>query len=214
MSTTPPAGVTFDFSKAQPLDAAIPKSASGAPATAVPASSKMPSSGAQPPTGVTFDFSKAEPIAGPGEQIGYSGLKDIVPKEGEDFADTMKRAIEYGKTLTPEDIKRQEAADLKRAPLVLAAAPAIGFAGEAALTGTAALFGPQTTSVAARDALGRFIGGKVEQEGASLASQLLAKFGPPATRWIAEHAAQSVLTGAAGGATWALIHHLMKAGEP
>ncbi len=76
--------VTFDKSTLTPI-------ASGAPATAAPG----PSTGA-----VTFDKSTLTPIpptAGPGEQIGYSGLKDIVPKPGESFDDTMQRAIAYGK---------------------------------------------------------------------------------------------------------------------
>lgn len=209
MSTTPPASVTFDFTKAVPVDAgaAIPKSASGAPATAVPVPSKIPA-------GVTFDFTKAEPVAGPGEQIGYSGLKDIVPMEGEDFADTMKRAIAYGKTLTQADIDRQTKADAKLAPYVAAAAPVIGAAGAGAIAGTSAVFGPETTVAAARDALGRFTGGTLEREGASMATQLLQKFGPAAAQWLVKHAAQSILTGAAGGATWALINHLSKVAEP
>lgn len=154
------------------------------------------------------DSSTLKPVLGPGEQMNYSGLKDIVPKDGEDFADTMKRAIAYGKTLTQADIDKQTKADAKVAPAVAAAAPVIGAAGAGAIAGTGAVFGPETTAVAARDAAGRFIGGTVEQQGASLATQLLTKFGPPAAKWIAEHAAKSVLTGAAGGATWALLHHL------
>src|SRR5438876_8059058 len=65
-------------------------------------------------------YKPASEIAGPGERIGYSGLKDIVPMEGESFEDTMKRAVEYGKTLTKADLQRQTKADLKVAPLALA----------------------------------------------------------------------------------------------
>ncbi len=57
----------------------------------------------------------------------------IVPKEGESFADTMKRAAAYGKTVTPQQINAELATAPKKAATVLAAAPAIGAAGTAAL---------------------------------------------------------------------------------
>src|SRR5207244_676290 len=57
----------------------------------------------------------------------------ITPKDGESFSDTMKRAAAMGKTVTPELIQSQTRKGLREAPTVLAAAPAIGAAGTAAL---------------------------------------------------------------------------------
>jgi hypothetical protein len=116
---------------------------------------------AQPIAAVSLDFSKAQPIdSGPsapgayqtrpggpiqnvydttGQQTNYAGLQDIVPKEGESFSDTMKRGIQYGKTVTPDQVQQQSQADLKLAPAVVAAAPAIGAGGAAAIAGPATL---------------------------------------------------------------------------
>jgi hypothetical protein len=57
----------------------------------------------------------------------------ITPKEGESFSDTMKRAAAAGKTVTPDLIQSQARKGLREVPTVLAAAPAIGAAGTAAL---------------------------------------------------------------------------------
>jgi hypothetical protein len=74
-----------------------------------------------------------------GQQTNYAGLQEIVPKEGETFEDTMRRAIEYGKTVTPDQLHQQAHADLKVAPAVALAAPAIGAAGAGGIAGTASL---------------------------------------------------------------------------
>ena len=47
-----------------------------------------------------------------GEQINDVGSRVIVPKDGESFADTMKRAADYGKTVTPKQID----AEMQTAP--------------------------------------------------------------------------------------------------
>lgn len=57
----------------------------------------------------------------------------VKPTEGENFLDTMKRAAAAGKSVTPETITQQTKTGLKEAPAVLAAAPAIGAGGAAAL---------------------------------------------------------------------------------
>ena len=74
-----------------------------------------------------------------GQQTNYAGLTEITPKEGESFSDTMKRGIQYGKTVTPDQLQQQAQADLKLAPAVVAAAPAIGAGGAAAIAGPATL---------------------------------------------------------------------------
>ena len=57
----------------------------------------------------------------------------IVPKPGESFDDTMKRAAAYGQTVTPQQISAETATIPGKAATVLAAAPAIGAGGAAAL---------------------------------------------------------------------------------
>lgn len=76
-----------------------------------------------------------------GEQINDVGNRVIVPKDGESFSDTMKRAADYGKTVTPKQIDAEVATMPKKAATVLAAAPLIGAAIPAAETGLAELPG-------------------------------------------------------------------------
>lgn len=45
----------------------------------------------------------------------------ITPKPGESFADTMKRAVEAGRSVTPEQIKTSEQEGIKKVPSVLLA---------------------------------------------------------------------------------------------
>jgi hypothetical protein len=82
-----------------------------------------------------FDMSKATPLPGSGEVLNDVGNRVIVPRPGEEFADTMKRAVAAGKTVTQPQID----AEMKSAPAkvaeTLTAAPVIGAAGAAALTG-------------------------------------------------------------------------------
>lgn len=53
----------------------------------------------------------------------------IMPLPGEDFNDTMKRAIDAAKSVTPEQIKEDEDESLKEAPGTLASAVALGATG-------------------------------------------------------------------------------------
>jgi hypothetical protein len=70
-----------------------------------------------------------------GEIVNDVGNKVIVPKDGENFADTMKRAVQHYQSLSPE--QRQAAIDKEvktmpgKAATTLAAAPIIGAAGTA-----------------------------------------------------------------------------------
>jgi hypothetical protein len=75
------------------------------------------------------------PQPGPGEQINDVGNKVIVPSAGEDFGQTMKRAAAYGKTVTPDQINAEVQSAPQKVGATLAAAPAIGFGGAAALAG-------------------------------------------------------------------------------
>lgn len=68
-----------------------------------------------------------------GEITNDVGNTVIVPKDGESFADTMKRAAAHGKTVTQDQINKEMATAPGKAATVLAAAPVIGAGGAAAL---------------------------------------------------------------------------------
>jgi hypothetical protein len=59
------------------------------------------------------------------------GNKVIVPVPGESFDKTMKRAVAYGKTVTQEQLSREEKTMPAKAATALAAAPIMGAAGAA-----------------------------------------------------------------------------------
>jgi hypothetical protein len=88
-------------------------------------------------------------------QTGYEehpdGYRIIVPKEGESFSDTVKRAIQYHQSLTPEQQKdamnREMAHPVRKVAKTLGVAAGIGVAGPAALAGAGEIGG------AAADAL-------------------------------------------------------------
>lgn len=94
--------------------------------------------------------------AAPGQFRNDVGNTVIVPKlaqtqgllssllrnpQDESFADTMKRAAAYGRTVTPGQLNAEEATIPGKAATVLAAAPVIGFGGTAALAGPGELPG-------------------------------------------------------------------------
>jgi hypothetical protein len=94
-----------------------------------------------PVSNQTYDFSdlggKVVSQA-PGQIRNDVGNTVIVPKPGESFADTMQRAAAYGKTVTPAQINAEVKTAPEKAAETLAAAPALGFGGAAALGGAAA----------------------------------------------------------------------------
>jgi len=97
----------------------------------------------QPASGpVSLDMGTFEPSVPPeqsGETLNDVGNTVIVPKEGESYLDTIHRAIAHYQSQTPE--QQQDAINREMKPRVigkkvaqtLAAAPAIGAAGTAAL---------------------------------------------------------------------------------
>jgi hypothetical protein len=111
----------------------------------------------------------------------------IIPKDGESFADTMQRAAAYGKTVTPQQVN----AELKSAPAktatVLAAAPAIGAAGTAALAAPGEL-----VDLAIKHLAGNVLPGMEEQA----ARAKLAQIAPKALQIVKEWA---LPTSAIGG---------------
>lgn len=104
----------------------------------------------------------------------------ITPREGESFADTIKRAAQAGKNVTQEQIQSQTKRGLKEAPAVLAAAPVVGAAGSAALAGAG-------ETLAELPGLGKAVLSHLESRAAEYASQyphliaLAKSFGVPTT---------------------------------
>lgn len=74
-----------------------------------------------------------------GTVVNPDGSFVVTPIEGESFADTMRRAANAGKSVTPEVIQSQTKKGMKDAPIALAAGPAIATGQLAAETGLAAL---------------------------------------------------------------------------
>ena len=70
----------------------------------------------------------------------------IVPKDGESFLDTVRRAAAHGKTVTQDQINREMATAPGKVATVVGAAPVIG-AGGAALLAAPGEFGPVTDKV-------------------------------------------------------------------
>src|SRR5579864_7805259 len=85
-----------------------------------------------------------------GQQTNDVGNTVIVPKDGESFADTMERAVAFGKTVTQSDIDKEMATAPKKVAETLVAAPVLGAAGAGLLTvpGELSAVGSQTVNAA------------------------------------------------------------------
>jgi hypothetical protein len=81
------------------------------------------------------------PASTAGQQTNDVGNTVIVPKNGEKFSDTMARAAAQGKKTTPAEVNKEVATMPKKVATVVAAAPAIGAAGTAALAAPGGLPG-------------------------------------------------------------------------
>jgi hypothetical protein len=125
-----------------------------------------------------------------GQQVNDVGNTVIVPKDGEDFADTMKRAAAQGKKTTPEQINKEVATMPGKAATVLAAAPVIG-AGSV----SAAML-PETLGVAKNAILKHLAEQSPELFGHDAVKETLKKY--------AMEGAKKALTGAswASGGRW------------
>ena len=101
-------------------------------------SQASPSPALQSAPGDLFSADEIQPTAArSGELRNDVGNKVIVPREGESFIDTMKRAANYGKTVTPQQINAELRTAPAKAATVLGAAPVIGAAGAAGIAGAA-----------------------------------------------------------------------------
>lgn len=131
---------------------AVPDLSAGmvnSPLPSTPAGNGAPAPGPAPSTAAISgepDLSGGM-VAGPdptdpsvtGEMMHPAGYKIIVPKDGEEFGDTVKRAIAYQRSLTPEQQQDAMSKELgstpggaaKKVGGTLAAAGAIGFLGPA-----------------------------------------------------------------------------------
>ena len=104
-------------------------------AQAQPPSQAAPASNLSALEQLEQQSAKAKPQQAPpsGQVTNDVGNSVIVPKPGESFDDTMNRAAAYGQTVTPQQISAETATIPGKAATVLAAAPAMGAAGTAAL---------------------------------------------------------------------------------
>jgi hypothetical protein len=106
-----------------------------------PQPSQPTGTGAPIPAGATVGFPEqttAQTATPEGEQTNDVGNTVIVPKEGESFSGTMKRAAVQGKKTTPEQIQAEVKTMPAKVAQVLTAAPAIGAVGAAGLAVTGA----------------------------------------------------------------------------
>ncbi len=98
-----------------------------------------PSVEAKPADGNPFnDPALASPesvAAQTGQVTNDVGNTVIVPKDGESFGDTMRRAAAYGKTVTQDQINKEMVTAPGKVATTLAAAPVIGAGGVASMTG-------------------------------------------------------------------------------
>ena len=117
----------YDFSQGQPQ--AAPQGQTQAPLIRRLYLTRLPAE---------LRFQQAQPDRGydprqTGEITNDVGQKVIVPKDGESFSDTMRRAVAYHKSLTPEQQKAALDAEAKTIP---AKAVEAGIGGPLAAVGT------------------------------------------------------------------------------
>jgi hypothetical protein len=118
-----------------------PDLSSGVVGNQAPSSSSQPSTPALDPLNLASGKvgSHSEDPGQTGYLMNDVGNRVTVPKDGESFNDTVKRAIQYHKSLPPEQqeqaLQREVATIPKKAGQVLAGAGAIGVGGPAALAG-------------------------------------------------------------------------------
>ncbi len=91
----------------------------------------------------------------------------ITIRDGEDYADFMKRAVAAGKTVTPEMVKAETKENIKKVPLTLAAAALAG----PAFLGSAILGPAEASTAAGGGVLGATVGGAVGGAGTELVSK-------------------------------------------
>ena len=148
-----------------------------------------------------YDFDKSgTPTQQTGEITNDVGQKVIVPKDGESFQDTMRRAVQYHQSLTPEQqkaaINAETATIPKKAAQTIAAAPAIGFGGTAALAAPGEVINVAKMSPEALKAIQEMA--KDHPDAAKFIKKVL-------TGAIAGHSMGHTATGAGLGLLWDLL---------
>lgn len=123
--------------------------AQAAGGVASPAASPAPANASAKSNAVDYDAlaqaaggtAQAPPSAQTGQETNDVGNTVIVPKDGESFADTMKRAAAAGGNVTQSDIDKEMATAPKKVAETLVAAPAIGAVGAGLLAAPGELYG-------------------------------------------------------------------------
>lgn len=129
----------------------------------------------------------AQNATAPGEVRNAAGNKVIVPAEGETFGATMDRAIQYGRTVTPQQIQKETQLNKKLAPAALAAGPALAAAQFAIPTAVSMATAPTavgaTEGTGILDAAGNEIVREVTKAGPALGKLALRS----TLSWIGRH---------------------------
>jgi hypothetical protein len=136
-----------------------------------------------------YQASRGAPIVNPvaaGQAPGQiTASNPITQLPGETFAGTIQRAVEAGRQVTQAQIQEETRQNIRKAPVVLAAAPAMGFAQPAAMGAVGGLAAPTTTTAEVGtgilDATGQEITREVLSYGPSLGKQALQTM----VKWVA-----------------------------
>ena len=110
----------------------------------------------------------------PGEQRDELGNKWIVPIEGsryrsdESFASTLQRGVEYGKTVTPQQIQEETKSAARKAPLALAAGPVMAAAQLAIPVAAGAALAPTAGTAAVGTGILDAAGGEITKDVATM----------------------------------------------
>lgn len=133
----------------------------------------------------TFQERKGGPVIDPtaaGQAPGQiTADHPITPLPGESFANTMRRAVEAGQQVTPAQIAEEHRQNIRKAPVVAAAAFGAGFAQPAIAAAAGAAFAPtattETIGTGILDAAGQEFKREVVKYGPSVARQVAQNIG-------------------------------------
>jgi hypothetical protein len=135
----------------------------------------------------------------PGPPTGNAGTAThplITPLPGEDFADTMKRAIAMGRNVTPQQIKTATQDGIRQIPLVLGAAAVSG----PALMGLGATLPAHVAEAAGGGLLGDVLGGATGAAGLNMLQQPLQGQNPFSVSGLEQTGEAAAIGGITGGA--------------
>lgn len=159
-TTQQPVAQSDPFSEFEGSSTGAPPAIPATSAPASPQSTGQPVAQADPFAefgGVKVTQDTASEPRNTGEIVNDVGNKVIVPKDGESFADTMKRAVQYHQSLTPE--QQQAAINKETGTMPKKTAQTLGTAATAGILGPAALAVPGEVAEAVPSVLAHTVEG-------------------------------------------------------